>query len=66
MVGATHREREFVVDELSRLEVEKVSALHCSGEVMRKILSEKRMLLDAHVGSRIMITSNGVKLNYVA
>jgi len=66
MIGATRRECEFVADELSRLGVEKVCALHCSGEVMRKVLSEKRMLLDAHVGSRIMITSNGANLNYVA
>jgi len=65
MLGATRGQCESVATELSRLGVEGVCALHCSGEVMREVLSERGMLLDAHVGSRITVSPSGVRVEEI-
>jgi len=65
MLGATREQCESVATELSRLGVERVCALHCSGEVMREVLSERGMLLDAHVGSRITVSPSGVRVEEI-
>lgn len=62
LARASEEECISIVEKLKALGVEKIGAIHCSGDTIRNILAEENMLLNIHVGSRIMISREGVSI----
>jgi len=60
LAGASREKIRSTVEELRSLGVEGVGALHCSGDSTRKTLARMGMLLDIHVGSRIIVSRERV------
>jgi len=60
LAGASREECRSIVEKLRVLGVEKIGAIHCSGDTVRSILVEEGMLLNIHVGSRIMVSREGI------
>ncbi len=52
-----------IANELRELGVERAGAIHCSGDTMRSVLDEMNMLLNVHVGSKIILSSNGIAIS---
>ncbi|PUA31849.1 MAG: hypothetical protein B7O98_08625 [Zestosphaera tikiterensis] len=59
LAGASEEECISIVEKLKALGVEKIGAIHCSGDTIRNILAKENMLLNIHVGSRIMVSKEG-------
>ena len=60
LFGASKDECKSIVEKFKTLGVEKVGAIHCSGDTIRSILAEENMLLDIHVGSEIRVSREGI------
>jgi len=60
LFGASKDECKSIVEKFRALGVEKVGAIHCSGDTIRNILVEEKMLLNVHVGSKIRVSREGI------
>jgi len=60
LFGASRDECKSIVEKFKALRVEKVGAIHCSGDTIRNILAEENMLLNIHVGSKIRVSREGI------
>jgi len=60
LAGASVEECSSVVEKLRSLGVEKIGAIHCSGNTIHNILAKENMSLNIHAGSRIMVSKEGV------
>lgn len=62
LFSASKDDCKSIVEKFKTLGVEKVGAIHCSGDVIRSILAEENMLLDIHVGSKIKVSGEGISI----
>jgi len=62
LAGTSREKIRPIMEELKSLGVEGVGALHCSGDTTRKTLGRMSMLLDIHVGSRIIMSRERVSV----
>lgn len=60
LFGASKDECKSIVEKFKALGVEKVDAIHCSGDTIRNILAEEKILLNVHVGSKIRVSREGI------
>jgi len=60
--GETFEKCRSIANELKELGVERAGAIHCSGDTMRSVLNEMNILLNAHVGSKIILSYNGIAI----
>jgi len=62
LAGASRNKISSVMEELRDLGVERVGAIHCSGDGARRTLEKMGMLLNVHVGSRIIVSREGASI----
>jgi len=62
LAGASRNKISSVMEELRGLGVERIGAIHCSGDGARRTLEKMGMLLNVHVGSRIIVSREGASI----